>query len=102
VKPLTLPAKLSVASLAGLGLLGGSLIVAYSGYETSPRRGGASVFVPVPEAYLIAAMLYGASCLALLVLVRDRSRSLRASAAAVVGYGLVAWLAVRALGPWVS
>jgi len=98
----SLPAKLAVSSLMGLGLLGGSLIVAHSGYETSPRRGDTPVFVPVPEAYVIAAALYLMSCLAMLVLVRDRSRSPLASTAAVGGYLPVAWLAVRLLRPWMT
>ncbi|RFC34874.1 MAG: hypothetical protein DID92_2727744306 [Candidatus Nitrotoga sp. SPKER] len=51
---LSLSARISIAALFVLGLLGGTLIVAYSGYETSPRRGETPVFVPAPEAYAIA------------------------------------------------
>lgn len=95
---LNLPARLSIAALFFLGLLGGTLIVAYSGYETSPRRGGTSVFVPAPEAYFIAAIMYAMSCLAMLALLRDRSRSLALSAAAVLVYPLLAWGFVQAVG----
>ena len=95
--PLTLPAKLSIAALCVLGLLGGSLIVAHSGFETSPRRGGTPTFVPLPEAYVIVAILYLMSCLALLVLLRSRATSALATVAAFGGYILIAWQLVRVL-----
>jgi hypothetical protein len=91
----SLPLRLSITALFILGLLGGTLIVAYAGYETSPRRGGTSVFVPTPQAYIIAAAMYGMSCLAMLALLRDRTKSLFWSAIAVAGYGLLAWLFLR-------
>lgn len=88
---LNLPAKLSIAALALLGLLGGSLIVAHAGFETSPRRGGASTFVPVPEAYILSAVMYLMSCLALLVLLRDRQASTTTMVLAVGAYVAAAW-----------
>lgn len=94
-----LPLRLSIAAMFVLGLLGGTLIVAYSGYETSPRRGGTPVFVPAPQAYIIAATMYGMSCLAMLALLRDRTKSLFWSALAVAGYYLLAWLFVQSIGP---
>lgn len=98
-QPLNLPARLSIAALFLLGLLGGTLIVAYSGYETSPRRGGASVFVPAPEAYFMAAAMYSMSCLAVLVLLRERTKSWPVSLAAVLGYFVLAWILVQLVGP---
>ncbi|MFD0727583.1 hypothetical protein [Lysobacter brunescens] len=95
---MNLPARVSIAALFFLGLLGGTLIVAYSGYETSPRRGGTSVFVPAPEAYFIAAIMYAMSCLAMLALLRNRSKSLAWSAAAVFAYPVLAWIFVQAVG----
>lgn len=96
---LNLPARLSIAALLVLGLLGGSLIVAGSGYETSPRRGGASVFVPAPGAYLVAATMYAMSALAMLALLRHRTRSWPVAAAALAGYVLLAWTLVQLFGP---
>ena len=96
---LSLSARISIAALFVLGLLGGTLIVAYSGYETSPRRGGTPVFVPAPEAYAIAVAMYGMSCLAMLVLLRQRSTSLPVSVTAVLTYVALAWLFVQAIGP---
>ena len=47
--PLNWPARLAVAAMLILGLLGGSLVLAHAGFETSPRRGGTSTFVPLPR-----------------------------------------------------
>jgi hypothetical protein len=96
--PLNMPARLSIAALLVLGLLGGTLIVAYSGYETSPRRGGTPVFVPAPQAYIIAAAMYGMSCLAMLALLRNRTKSFLWSGVAVAGYVLLAWLLAQSIG----
>ena len=68
-------AQIAVAAIVLLGLLGGCLIVAYSGFNTSPRLGGPSTFVPAPEAYLLAALLYAMSSIGLLVLLQSRKAS---------------------------
>ncbi|MDD5479123.1 hypothetical protein [Rhodoferax sp.] len=80
--PLNLPAQISIAALGVLGLLGGSLIVAYAGFQTSPRRGGTPTFVPAPEAYVMAAIMYLMSCIAVLVLLRHHQFSKLAIAVA--------------------
>jgi hypothetical protein len=92
-EPLNLPARLSIAALVVLGLLGGSLIVAHAGFETSPRRGGTPTFVPAPEAYILAGVLYLMSALAMLALLRDR----RFSRPAIVGAALAYPAAAAAL-----
>ena len=97
--PLNVPAQLSIAALVVLGLIGGSLIVAHSGFETSPRRGGTSTFVPAPEAYVLAAVMYLMSCLAMLALLRNRDTSRPAIAAAFCAYAAVATSLVAALAP---
>ena len=94
-----LPLRISIAAMFILGLVGGTLIVAYSGYETSPRRGGTPVFVPAPQAYIIAAAMYGMSCLAMLALLRSRTKSFFWAAIAVAGYVLLAWFLVQSAGP---
>lgn len=94
-----LPLRLSIAALFILGLIGGTLIVAYSGFETSPRRGGTPVFVPAPQAYVIAAAMYAMSCLAMLALLRSKTTSLLWAGFAVAGYAVLAWVFVRAIGP---
>lgn len=96
---LNLPLRLSIAALFILGLIGGTLVVAYSGFETSPRRDGTPVFVPAPEAYFIAATMYAMSCLAMLALLRHRTQSVAWAGAAVAGYVVLAWGLVRVIGP---
>ena len=97
--PISLGAKLSVAAIVLLGMLGGALVVAHSGFETSPRRGGHSVFVPAPEAYLLAATMFGMSALGLLALLQQRGASVAAMAAALAGYGAAAAYLTLALTP---
>lgn len=98
--PLNLPAKISIAALAVLGLLGGSLIVAHAGFATSPRRGGPSIFVPAPEAYILSAVMYAMSFLALWVLLRDRQASKATTLAAMGAYGVMAWATVHVIVAW--
>lgn len=97
--PLNLPAQLSIGALAVLGLVGSTLVVAHSGFETSPRRGGPSTFVPLPEAYLIAGVMYLMSCLAMLALLRDRKVSLRFIVIAFCVHLAAAVLLVRVMAP---
>lgn len=91
---MSLPAWFSVAALCVLGMLGGSLIVAYSGFETRPPRGTTSVFVPAPEAYILAAIMYAMSLLALLALIRERTRSTQPAVVAIAIYLALAWTLV--------
>ena len=84
-----------VAAVVLLGLIGGSLIVAHSGFATSPRRGGPSTFVPAPQAYLLATTMYAMSFVGMLALLRNRKASpliasLAAGLFAAVGSSLVA------------
>lgn len=94
---LNLPAQLSVAALGVLGWLGGSLVIAHAGFETSPRRGGTPTLVPLPEAYLVAGLMYLMSCVALLALLQDRKATGPVMAAALCAYPGLAWLGVRLL-----
>lgn len=82
--------RLFIAAIVVLGLVGGSLIVAHSGFETSPRRGGRSVFVPAPQAYLLAATMYGMSVVAWVALLRERTRSTGVLALSLAIYAVVA------------
>ena len=66
----SLAAQVATAAIVLLGLVGGSLIVGYAGFATSPKRGGLSTFVPVPEAYFLATTMYGMSFIGMLALLR--------------------------------
>lgn len=83
-------AQLAIAAIVVLGLVGGSLIVGYAGFATSPKRGGSSTFVPVPEAYFLAAIMYGMSFIGMLALLRARQVSRLVLVVAVVVYVAVA------------
>lgn len=93
------PAQAAVAALVLLGWIGGSLIVAYSGFATSPRRGGPSTFVSAPEAYVLAAIMYCMSVIGLLALLRNRQASWISTITALVVYCAAAALACAALAP---
>lgn len=88
----------AVVAIVLLGMLGGSLIVAHSGFGTSPRHGGPSTFVPAPQAYFLAAILYVMSAVGMLALLQSRGASRLATVVAVLAYAaatrsLVAFLA---------
>lgn len=88
-----------VAAIVLLGLIGGSLIIAHSGFATSPRRGGPSTFVPAPQAYLLAATMYGMSFVGMLALLRSRHASLLFHFLATVLFAAGATALVAALSP---
>lgn len=83
-------AQISVGALVLLGLVGGSLILAYSGFVTSPKRGGAPTFVPLPQAYVLVATMYGMSWLALGALLQAWATRLAWSVAAFITHALLA------------
>ena len=84
-------AQIAIIALVALGLVGGCLIIVYSGFTTSPKtRGAHSVFVPLPEAYAMAAAMYGQSIIGLLVLLRARKTSYLGIILGCLGYLAVA------------
>lgn len=83
-------AQVAIAAIVLLGLIGGSLIVAHAGFSTSPKRGGPSTFVPAPQAYLLAATMYGMSLVGMLVLLRARWVSRSGIALALLIHACVA------------
>lgn len=97
--PVPGPAQVAIAAIVLLGMVGGCLILAHSGFETSPRRGGHSVFVPAPQAYLLAAAMYGMSSIGLLALLRVWQVAARVMVLAGVFYLFVAWGLVQLLRP---
>jgi ABC-type cobalamin transport system permease subunit len=79
----------SIMALAALGLVGGCLIVAGSGFTTSSKRGLWQVFVPAPQAYVMAGIMFAISGIAVLSLLRKikvRVSVLIFCAAAYVGF----------------
>ena len=99
--PVVLPTgvKIAIVAIVLLGLLGGSLIVAYSGFGTSPRRGGPSTFVPVPQAYFLAATMYSMSVIGMYALLQSWKCSRTSMALALAAYAGAAVLLIRWLAP---
>ena len=92
VKNLGRGAQIAIMSLVILGLIGGCLIIAYAGFATLPKtRGVHNVFVPLPEAYLMAAAMYGQSIIGMLVLLRDRKTSFIGIFLSCLGYAAAAF-----------
>ena len=84
-------AQIAVMALVVLGMISGSLIIAHTGFETSPKtRGAQPVFVPLPQAYLMVAAMYGQSFIGMLVLLRARKISKTGITLSVLGYITVA------------
>lgn len=83
----------SVSSLALLGLIGGCLIFAQGGFTSSSKRGEWSVFVPPPQAYVMAAIMFALSTIAVVWLLREvNARRSLYLLAGVVYFGLAAIL----------
>ena len=81
----------SVLSLGLLGLLGGCLILAQGGFTSSGKRGGWSVFIPPPQVYVMAAIMFALSLLAVLCLLKE----VQAKRATVV-YAFIAYCGAAA------
>jgi hypothetical protein len=84
-------AQFFIAALVVLGLFGGSLILAHSGFETSSKRGADPVFVPLPQAYIIAALMYAMSAIAAVALLRHHKASNTLVILSTVLYAAIAW-----------
>jgi hypothetical protein len=60
----------SVCALWLCGLTGACLILSQAGFTTSGKRGESPVFVPAPQAWVMAAIMFALSALALLWMLR--------------------------------
>ncbi|MEQ1515841.1 MAG: hypothetical protein ABL931_05060 [Usitatibacteraceae bacterium] len=87
----------SVTSLAALGMLGGCLIFAQSGFTTSNKRGAWEVFVPAPQAYIMAAIMFALSALAVLWLLRQSKLRAPGYVLCVATYLVAAFILTRVL-----
>lgn len=88
-------AQIAIMALVILGLIGGSLIIAHAGFETSPKtRSVQTVFVPLPEAYVMVATMYGQSLIGMLVLLRVRKTSKIVSLLVALAFAALAFILV--------
>jgi hypothetical protein len=61
----------SVVAFAALGMVGGCLVVAEGGFGTSGKRANSYVFVPVPQAYIMAGIMFVMSGIAVMWLLQQ-------------------------------
>ncbi len=97
--PLSLGTQLAVTAVVVLGMVGGGLIVAHSGFGTSHKYAGSSTFVPAPQAYFLAAVMYGMSVIGMLALLQNRQASWLLKAFAVLAYTTTSTLLVVMFSP---
>ena len=91
-------AQIAIIALVALGFIGGCLIIALSGFETLPKtRSTQRVFVPLPEAYLMAAAMYGQPFIGMLVILRAKKVSKIGIFTAVMGYAAAPTILVSIL-----
>ena len=76
----------AVFSLAFFSLVGGCLVIAQDGFTTSSKRGHWSIFVPAPQAYVMAAIMFTLSVLCVLWLLQQAQASRLAYLFAAAGY----------------
>ena len=97
--PMRAAQVVSVVFLFALGLLGGCLVVAGDGFTTSGKRGQWQIFVPPPQSYVMAAIMFALSAIALLWLLRQakaRSSTVAIAGLASVGAALFITRIIRA------
>ncbi len=76
----------SVAALAALGLLGGCLILAGGGFTSSNKRANWEVFVPAPQAWFMAGIMFALSGIAVLWLLQQTRMRLWLYAVCAMAY----------------
>lgn len=87
----------SVTTLCAIGMLGGCLILAGNGFITSSKRADWHIFVPAPQAYIMAAIMFALSGIALLWLLQQVQALVLGYALGAAAYIGVAIIITRAL-----
>ena len=87
----------AVASLTFFALVGGCLVLAQGGFTTSSKRGHWSIFVPAPQAYVMAAIMFTLSVLGMLWLLQQVQASRLTCLVAVAWYSSATYALTKAL-----
>jgi hypothetical protein len=90
----------AVLSLAFFALLGACLILSQDGFATSSKRGDWSIFVPAPQAYVMAGIMFTLSVLGLLWLLQQLRASRSICLLSIAGYGIAAFGLTKALATY--
>ena len=87
----------SVTALAALAMIGGCLVLAGDGFTASGKRGQHVIFVPLPQAYIMAAILFALSVVAVLWLLQQAKTRAWGYAVCAMAYVGVAFLVTIAV-----
>lgn len=90
----------AVLFLAFFALVGGCLILAQDGFTTSSKRGHWSVFVPAPQAYVMAAIMFALSILGIIWLLQQVRASHSTCLISVAGYGCAVFVLTKTLATY--
>lgn len=91
----------AVLSLAALGLVGGCLILAQGGFTTASKRALSPIFVPAPQAYVMAAIMFAMSVVAALWVCQQVRARRTVCLAALMGYGVAIVVLTKVLAAYV-
>jgi hypothetical protein len=87
----------SVASLGVLGMLGGCMVIAFGGFTASGKYGSWEVFVPAPQGYIMAVIMFSFSVLAVVWLLQQAKARVAGYVMAAVAYVASSIILVRLL-----
>lgn len=90
----------SVTALALLGMIGMCLIFAEQGFTTSSKRAHWSIFVPLPQAYIMAGIMFALSSIAVLWLLQQAKANLLGYLVTIVAYVLASIFITEFLIEW--
>lgn len=92
----------AVLSLAFFALVGGCLVLAQDGFTTSSKRGYWSIFVPAPQAYLMAAFMFTLSILGVLRVLQQVQAPRQVCLATAASYAGAVLLSTRVLATYLQ
>lgn len=90
----------SVIAFAFFSLVGGCLVFALDGFTTTGKHSSWSVFVPTPQAYVMAAIMFAQSIVGVLWLLQQIKAPPLGYVAATAAYGGLALGLTKALAAY--
>jgi hypothetical protein len=87
----------AVFALTFFALMGGCFVLAQDGFTTTSKRGNWSIFVPAPQAYVMAAIMFTLSLLGAVWLLQQSKTSRSVWLIATAGYACAAFAMTKAL-----
>lgn len=87
----------AILCLAFFAFVGGCLIIALDGFTTSGKHGHWSIFVPAPQAYVMAAIMFSLSALGVAWALQQAQAARRTCVAAAIAYGCATYAMTQAM-----